>query len=104
MPFKTPFFFNIFIWVLIGKPQSIKYGFKRFILASNTASKSGRSILTKILENTPEEVEKKPLEEESQIAKPESLPDPSPALVILDLKPPEKEETTISDFMLEFEE
>jgi len=26
---------------------------------------SGRSILTKILENTPEEVEKKPLEEES---------------------------------------
>jgi len=25
----------------------------------------GRSILTKILENTPEEVEKKPLEEES---------------------------------------
>jgi len=36
----------------------------------------GRSILTKILENTPKEVEKKPLEEKSQIAEPESLPDP----------------------------
>ena len=31
----------------------------------HVSANSGRSILTKILENTPEEVEKKPLEEES---------------------------------------
>ena len=65
---------------------------------------SGRSILTKILENTPKEVEKKSLEEKFQIAKPESLPDPSPSLVILDPKPPKKEETPILDFLLEFED
>ena len=44
----------------------------------HVSANSGRSILTKILENIPEEVEEKPLEEESQIAKPKSLPDPSP--------------------------
>jgi hypothetical protein len=65
---------------------------------------SGRSILEKILENTPEEVEKKPLEEESQIAKPESLSNPSPTSAIPNPEPPEKEETPISDFMLEFED
>ena len=31
----------------------------------HVSANSGRSILTKILENTPEEVERKPLEEES---------------------------------------
>ena len=56
----------------------------------------------KILENTPEEVEKKPLEEESQIAKLEPLSNPSPASAIPNPEPPEKEETPILDFMLEF--
>ena len=65
---------------------------------------SGRSILTKILENIPEEVEEKPLEEESQIAKPEFLLDPSPTSAILDPEPPKMEETQILDFMLEFED
>ena len=65
---------------------------------------SGRSILTKILGNIPEEVEEKPLEEESQIAEPESLPDQSQTLAIPDPEPPEKEETPISDFMLEFKD
>ena len=51
---------------------------------------SGRSILTKILENTPEEVEKKPLEEEPQIYEPELLPNPSPTSAIPNPKPPEK--------------
>ena len=64
----------------------------------------GRSILTKILENTPKEVEKKLLEEESQIAELELLPNPSPALVVLDFEPPEMEETPISDFILEFKD
>ena len=64
----------------------------------------GRSILTKILENIPDEVEEKPLEEESQIAKLESLPDPSPTSAILNHEPPETEETQILDFMLEFED
>ena len=41
-----------------------------------------RSILTKMLENIPEEVEEEPLEEKFQIAKPESLLDPSLTLVI----------------------
>ena len=65
---------------------------------------SGRSILTKILENIPEEEEDKPLEEESHIAEPESLPDPSPTLAIPNPEPPEKEETPILDFKLEFED
>jgi len=64
----------------------------------------GRSILTKILENTPKEVEKKPLEEKSQIAEPESLPDPSPTSAIPNPEPSKKEETPIMDFTLEFED
>ena len=64
----------------------------------------GRSILTKILDDAPEEVEEKPLEEESHIAKPKSLQNTSPTSAILDPEPPEKEETPISDFMLEFED
>jgi hypothetical protein len=67
-------------------------------------SNSERSILAKILENIPEEVEEKPLEEESQIAKPKSLLDPSPTPTISDPEPLEKEETPILDFMLEFED
>ena len=61
----------------------------------HVSASTGRSILIKILEDIPEEVEEKPLEEESQIAEPKSLPDPSPALVILDPEPPEKDETPI---------
>ena len=70
----------------------------------HVSANTGRSILTKILEDAPEEVEEKPLEEESQIAEPESLQNPSPTLAILDPESPEKEETPISDFMLEFED
>ena len=47
-------------------------------------------ILTKILKNIPEEVEEKPLEEESQIAEPKSLPNPSPTSAILNPEPPKK--------------
>jgi hypothetical protein len=65
--------------------------------------KKGRSILTKILANLSEEREKL-LEEESQLAEPEFLPEPSPTLAIPDPKPPEKEKTLILDFMLEFED
>ena len=56
----------------------------------HVSANSGRSILTKILENIPEEVEEKPLEEESQIGKPESLLDPSPTSAIPNPEPPEK--------------
>ena len=62
----------------------------------------GRSILTKILDDAPEEVEEKPLEEESEIAESESIENPSPTSAILDPEPPKKEETPILDFMLEF--
>jgi hypothetical protein len=62
----------------------------------------GRSILTKILVDLLEKREKL-LEEESQLAKPESLPEPSPTLAIPDPEPSEKEKTLILDFMLEFE-
>ena len=65
---------------------------------------TGRSILTKILEDTPKEVEEKPLEEESQIAEPESIENPSPTSTILDPKPPKKEQTPILDFMFEFKD
>jgi hypothetical protein len=46
------------------------------------------------------------LEEETKIAEPEILLEPSQplALVILDPEPPKKEETLISDFMLKFED
>jgi hypothetical protein len=78
----------------------------------NTASESSflhvsasleRSIIIKILENILEEVEEKPLEE-SKIAKPKSLPNPSPASAVSSPKPPKMEETPILDFMLEFED
>jgi hypothetical protein len=59
------------------------------------SANSGRSILTKVLESTPEEVEEKPLEKESQIAEIELLPNPSPTLAVPNPKPPEKEETPI---------
>jgi hypothetical protein len=62
----------------------------------------GRSILTKILQDLPKEREK--LLEESQIAESESLPEPSSTSAIPDPKPPKKEETPISNFMLEFED
>jgi hypothetical protein len=42
-----------------------------FLLVSANA---GRSIVTKILEDIPEEIEEKPLEKESQMVEPESLP------------------------------
>jgi hypothetical protein len=64
------------------------------------SASSGRSILTKILEDIPKEVEEKLLEEESQIAKLESLLDSSPTSAIPDPEPPKKEEILISDFML----
>jgi hypothetical protein len=48
----------------------------------HVSANSRRSILTKILENTPEEVEKKPLEEESWIVEPEPLHNPSTTLAI----------------------
>jgi hypothetical protein len=70
----------------------------------HVSADKGRSILTKILEDIPEEVEEKSLEEESQIAEHESLLDPSPPSAILDPKPPKKEKTPILDFMLEFED
>ena len=70
------------------------------------SAKFGRSILDKILENTsfPEEVEKELPKEESQIAKPELLPNPTQILVVPTHKPPEEEETPILDFMHEFED
>jgi hypothetical protein len=70
----------------------------------HVSTNSGRRILMKILENIHEEVEEKPLEEASQIVEPKSLPDRSQTLAILDPKPSKKEETPISDFMLEFED
>jgi hypothetical protein len=63
-----------------------------------------RKILDKILADKPEEPLKDPLEEESQIAKPESLPNPPQTLAIPIFEPPEKEETPKSDFMLDFED
>ena len=69
----------------------------------HVSANTGRSILTKILEDAPKEVEEKPLEEESQIAELESLPDQSQTSTIPNPEPPEKEETPISNFMLEFE-
>ena len=70
----------------------------------HVSANSGRSILTKILEDSPKEVKEKPLEEESQTTESEFIENPSPTSAILDPEPPEKEETPISDFMLEFED
>jgi hypothetical protein len=69
----------------------------------HVSTEKRRSILTKILQDLPEEREKL-LEEESQLAEPESIPEPSPTLAIPDPKPLEKEETPILNFMLEFED
>ena len=60
----------------------------------HVSANSGRSILTKVLESTPEEVEEKPLEEESQIAELESLPDQSQTSTIPNPEPPEKGENS----------
>jgi hypothetical protein len=57
----------------------------------------------KILPDLPEEREKL-LEEESQVAKSESLPEPSPTSAIPDPEPPKKEKTLILDFMHEFKD
>jgi hypothetical protein len=70
----------------------------------HVSANSGRSILTKILENTPDEVEEKLLEEESQIAQPETLLNPPQTSAIPNPKPLKKEETLILDFMLEFKD
>jgi hypothetical protein len=66
-------------------------------------TEQGRNILMKILDDLPKEREKL-LEKEPQIAEPEFLPEPSQPLAISDPKPPEEEETPISDFTLEFED
>jgi hypothetical protein len=64
-----------------------------------------RRILDQILEDKPKEpLEEDPLEEESQIAEPESLPNPPQTLAIPISEPPEKEETLILDFMLKFKD
>jgi hypothetical protein len=55
----------------------------------HVSAEKGRSILTKNLADLPKEREKL-LEEESQVTEPESLPEPSPTLVIIDPKPPKK--------------
>jgi hypothetical protein len=65
--------------------------------------KRGEVFSWKILQDLPKEREKL-LEEESQLVEPESLPEPSPTSAILDPEQLQKEETPISDFMLEFED
>jgi hypothetical protein len=50
------------------------------------------------------EEREKLLEEESQLAEPKSVPEPSSTSAIPDPKSPEKEETLILDFMLKFED
>jgi hypothetical protein len=64
-----------------------------------------KDILMKIVDNLFEENEKL-LEEETKIAEPKILLEPSQplALAILDPEPPKDEETLILDFMLEFED
>jgi hypothetical protein len=69
----------------------------------HVSAEQGRCILTKILAGLPEEREKL-LEEESQLAEPESLPEPSPTLAIPHPEPPKKKKTPILDFMLEFKD
>ena len=70
----------------------------------HVSANAGRSILTKNLDDIPEEVEEELLEEEPSIAKPEPLPHPSPTSAVPNPEPLEKEKTLISDFMLEFED
>jgi predicted nucleotidyltransferase len=64
-----------------------------------------KDIVIKIVDNLPEENEKL-LEEESKIAEPKILPEPSQplALAILDHEPLKEQEISISDFMFEFED
>jgi predicted nucleotidyltransferase len=86
--------------------KSIKH-LNSFVRGSfmHITTEHAKDILMKIIDNLPEENEKL-LEEETKIAKPKILPDPSQplALDILDLEPPKEEETPISDFMLEFDD
>jgi hypothetical protein len=64
-----------------------------------------RKILDQILADKPEEpLEENPLEKESQIAEPESLPNPPQPSAIPISETPEKEETLLSDFKLDFED
>jgi hypothetical protein len=63
-----------------------------------------RKILDKILVDKEEPSKEDPLEEESQIAKPEYLPNPLQTSFIPISEPPKKEETPISDFILDFDD
>jgi hypothetical protein len=64
-----------------------------------------RKILDQILADKPKEPPKEdPLEEESQIAELESLPNPPQPSAILISEPPQKEETPLLNFMLDFED
>jgi hypothetical protein len=64
-----------------------------------------RKLLDKILADKLEEPpEENPLEKESQIAKPEYLPNPLQTSAIPTFEPLEKEETPISDFIIDFED
>jgi hypothetical protein len=69
----------------------------------HVSAEKGRSILRKIIQDLPKEREKL-LDEESQIAEPESLPEPSSTSAILDPEPLKKKKTPILDFMLKFED
>jgi hypothetical protein len=64
-----------------------------------------RKILDQIRTDKPKEPsEENSLEEESQIAKPESLLNPPQPSAIPISEPPEKEETPLLDFMLDFDD
>jgi hypothetical protein len=68
-----------------------------------SASKA-RKILDQILADKLEEpLEEYPLEEESQIAEPESLPNPPQPSTITISEPPKKAKTPLFDFMLDIE-
>jgi hypothetical protein len=69
----------------------------------HVSTEKRRSILTKILQDLPKEREKL-LDEESQIAEPKSLPEPSSTSTIPDPKPLKKKKTPILDFMLKFKD
>jgi hypothetical protein len=69
------------------------------------SAKKAKKNLDKILADKPEEPpEENSLEKESQIAKPKFLPYPPQTSAIPIFEPPEKEETPISDFMLDFKD
>jgi hypothetical protein len=69
-------------------------------LSASKARKILDQILADKLEEPPEE---NPLEEESQIAEPKSLLNPLQTSAIPIFEPPKKEETSLLDFMLNFE-